>query len=365
MALPSELTLERAVLWLREDRRPFAFVGDWLGDLGVLGSEPVWVVGDLFQANLCLRLEGQIRGDPVELFSRALPGAQPRFGGVVDGVVSLSPERFLRREGAVVASEPIKGTRPCTGGEEERLAARTALIDSGKDAAEHVMIVDLMRNDLGRVCEYGSIRADLPRVEGHAGVWHLVSSISGRLRAGVGDGALLRASFPPGSVTGAPKVQAMKLIAALEASRREPLEASRRELYTGAVGILSPLAGLDLSVAIRTFEIGGGRIWLGVGGGITARAGGSVVRASGKVRSAPMAARGPAALASASSSSSSGSESESATIPPALRHGTRPDQALGVFETVLVQDGQPVELAHHARRLTRSLATLYGSRPPI
>jgi para-aminobenzoate synthetase/4-amino-4-deoxychorismate lyase len=492
VALDSQLTFERAVLWLRGDRRPFAFVGDWLGGLGILGSEPVRVVdagedpfavldvaslaaaraardgdavvgggwvgwlgyglgarvenlppsppapvprpphslafhdhvvvyesgswwfealwrperdgqlrerlaiwqrrlsdepppageatpgpfslsangarghlaavaacreriaaGDLFQANLCLRLEGQMRGDPVELFSRALPRAEPRFGALVEGVVSLSPERFLRREGAVVTSEPIKGTRPRTGGEQERVAARTALLGSGKDAAEHVMIVDLMRNDLGRVCAYGSIRADPPRVEGHAGVWHLVSSVSGRLRDGVGDGALLRASFPPGSVTGAPKVQAMKLIAALEATRRE--------LYTGAVGIISPLAGLDLNVAIRTFEIGGGRIWLGVGGGIVADSEPELELAEALAKAAgPLAAIG----ADLSPPARTTPPPAPAVIPAALRHGTRPDPELGVFETVLVQDGQPVELAHHARRLTRSLATLYGSRPP-
>ena len=187
---------------------------------------------------------------PLDLFVRALPAAAPRFGAYVDGVVSLSPERFLRRAGREVWTEPIKGTRPRVGGEAARLAALRELAASEKDAAEHVMIVDLMRNDLGRVCRYGSVRAEPPRIEPHAGVWHLVSTVSGALRDGVGDGELLRASFPPGSVTGAPKVQAMKVIAALEATRRE--------VYTGAIGIASPLAGLDLSVAIRTFEVAGG-----------------------------------------------------------------------------------------------------------
>jgi para-aminobenzoate synthetase / 4-amino-4-deoxychorismate lyase len=491
--LKGGLTLERAVLWLCGDRRPFAFVGDWLGGLCVLGSEPVRVVnagkdpfavldvaslaaapaardgeavvgggwvgwlgyglgarvenlppgppardprpphslafhdhvvvyedgswwfealwrperdarlrerlaiwqrrlrseppptgetapgpfslcangarghlaavaacreriaaGDLFQANLCLRLEGAMRGDPVELFSRALPRAKPRFGALVDGAVSLSPERFLRRQGAAVTSEPIKGTRPRAGAEDERQSARAALIDSAKDAAEHVMIVDLMRSDIGRVCEYGSIRVEPPRVEGHSGVWHLVSSISGRLREGVGDGALLRASFPPGSVTGAPKVQAMKLIAALEATRRE--------LYTGAVGILSPLAGLDLSVAIRTFEIGGGRIWLGVGGGIVADSDPELELAEALAKAAgPLAAIGADLAPRVARTTPPPAR---AAIPPALRHGTRPDQELGVFETVLVQGGLPVELVHHTTRLAASLAILYGSRPP-
>ncbi|HJS94719.1 MAG TPA: anthranilate synthase component I family protein, partial [Solirubrobacteraceae bacterium] len=218
--------------------------------------------GELYEANLCVRLQARFHGDPVALFARAVPAAQPRFGALIDGVVSLSPERFLRRSGREVWTEPIKGTRPRVGTEAARSAAREELAASVKDAAEHVMIVDLMRNDLGRVCAYGSVRADRPRVEPHAGVWHLVSTVSGRLRDGVGDGDLLRASFPPGSVTGAPKVQAMKVIATLEGTRRE--------VYTGAIGIASPIAGLDLSVAIRTFEISGDVIWLGSGGAVVA-----------------------------------------------------------------------------------------------
>ena len=218
--------------------------------------------GELFQANLCVRLEAEVNGDVLDLFARALPQARPRFGALVDGAVSLSPERFLRRSGRRVQTEPIKGTTPRVGSEPERQRALQSLVASRKDAAEHVMIVDLMRNDLGRVCVYATIAVDPPRVEAHAGVWHLVSTVSGRLREDVGDGTLLRATFPPGSVTGAPKVQAMKVIAALEATGRE--------LYTGAIGIISPLAGLDLSVAIRTFETRGRRIWFGAGGGIVA-----------------------------------------------------------------------------------------------
>ncbi|MGH2908042.1 MAG: chorismate-binding protein, partial [Solirubrobacteraceae bacterium] len=217
--------------------------------------------GELFQANLCLRLEGTFDGDLCDLFSAAVAPDPSRFAAWVDGTVSLSPERFLRRVGDRVSSDPIKGTRPRVAGGDER-AAREALEASAKDAAEHVMIVDLMRNDLGRVCRYGSVHAHERRVEAHAGVWHLVSEVSGRLRDGVGDGALLRATFPPGSVTGAPKVQAMKVIS--------ELEGTRRELYTGAIGVASPVAGLELSVAIRTFETSGSRIWLGVGGGIVA-----------------------------------------------------------------------------------------------
>jgi anthranilate/para-aminobenzoate synthase component I/branched-subunit amino acid aminotransferase/4-amino-4-deoxychorismate lyase len=307
--------------------------------------------GELYEANLCVRLEAEFDGDPVELFARALPAAQPRFGALADGVVSLSPERFLRRVDREVWTEPIKGTRPRVGGEAARAAAFRELARSEKDAAEHVMIVDLMRNDLGRVCAYGSVRADPPRVEPHAGVWHLVSTVSGRLREGIGDGELLRASFPPGSVTGAPKVQAMKVIAWLEATRRE--------VYTGAIGIASPIAGLDLSVAIRTFEVSGDAIWLG--------AGGAVVADSDPERELAEAfdkAAGPIAAIGGSLVRASGRASPVDPGPRALDYGERPDPGQGVFETVLVEHGRPVGLERHLARLAASVGLLYGASLP-
>jgi len=308
--------------------------------------------GELYEANLCVRLEARLDGDPLDLFARALPAAQPRFGAFVDGTVSLSPERFLRRRGREVWTEPIKGTRPRVGLTASREAARRELAGSEKDAAEHVMIVDLMRNDLGRVCAYGSVRAQAPRVEPHSGVWHLVSTVSGRLRDGIDDGQLLRASFPPGSVTGAPKVQAMKVIATLEATRRE--------VYTGAIGIASPVAGLDLSVAIRTFEVSGETIWMGAGGAVVADS-----EPERELAEAFDKAAGPIAAL--------GGELVRVEAPPelpralprrALLHGTRPDPELGVFETVLVQHGRPVALEAHLKRLAASMRELYGAAPP-
>lgn len=326
--------------------------------------------GELFQANLCVRLEAHFAGDPIDLFARALPEARPRFGALVDGAVSLSPERFLRRHGRDVQSEPIKGTRPRVGTEREREAELEALLASAKDAAEHVMIIDLMRNDLGRVCAYGTIGVDPPRPEPHAAVWHLVSTVHGELRPDVGDRELLRACFPPGSVTGAPKVQAMKVIAALEAGRRE--------LYTGAIGIASPLAGLDLNVAIRTFELSGEDIWLGAGGGIVAdsdpqaeleealaKTAGPIAAIGGRlaappagaVRStppAPGALHAPGALRAP----------DALLAPDALRYGLRPDPAAGVFETVLVDRGRAVHLDEHLARLAAALRELYGAELP-
>ncbi len=303
--------------------------------------------GEILQANLCLRLQASSDGDPLDVFARALPVAQPRFGALLDGVVSLSPERFLRREGRLVATEPMKGTRPRAGEDGASRAARDSLVGSSKDAAEHVMIVDLMRNDLGRVCEYGSIAVEPARVEAHAGVWQMVSTVSGRLRPDVGDGGLLRATFPPGSVTGAPKVQAMKVIATLEATRRE--------LYTGAIGIVSPVAGLELSVAIRTFETHNGRIWFGAGGGIVADSDPELELAEAFTKAAgPIAAIG-GRIADAADSR----RRAVASVRAALNYGRRPDPARGVFETVLVRQGVPVELDEHLGRLAVSLSELY------
>ena len=214
---------ERLALWRRRmahpcDRREVA-VGSFTpvapGGAGhrVAVAECVERIGhgELFQANVCLRLEAPWSGDAAYLFAGAVVVARPRFGALFGNqVISLSPERFLRRTDRHVESDPIKGTAD----DPEQLR------ESAKDAAEHVMIVDLMRNDLGRVCSYASIKARPSRIEAHANVFHLVSTVAGELRAEATDGDLLRATFPPGSVTGAPKVQAMKTIARLESTAR-------------------------------------------------------------------------------------------------------------------------------------------------
>jgi para-aminobenzoate synthetase/4-amino-4-deoxychorismate lyase len=221
--------------------------------------------GEIFQANICLRLEAGWEGSASGLLTDALEHISPPYGAAFDtprgSIASLSPELFLRRRGREVVSAPIKGTIVRAGDPVTAGAALERLRRSAKDAAEHVMIVDVTRNDLGRVCEYGSVVAPRePAAEAHPGLWHLVSRVRGELRQGVGNGELVRATFPPASVTGAPKVQAMKVIA--------ELEPSGREVYTGAIGFASPAAGLELSVAIRTLELAHGRLWLGAGGGI-------------------------------------------------------------------------------------------------
>ncbi len=175
------------------------------------------------------------------------------FTGEGWAIASASPELFLARRGRRVWTSPIKGTRPLGGGDE--------LASSPKDAAEHVMIVDLERNDLSRVCVPGSVRwPELMSTRELAGVEHMVSTVEGTLREGVGLAALLAATFPGGSVTGAPKIAAVDLIAALE-----PVG---RGASMGALGRVHGNGDLDLALTIRTFAVADGRLHLWVGGGI-------------------------------------------------------------------------------------------------
>jgi para-aminobenzoate synthetase/4-amino-4-deoxychorismate lyase len=287
--------------------------------------------GEVFQANLCMRLESEWDGDAAHLFCRLAAQFEPARGAYLEGpwgaVASVSPELFLRRSGRRVWTEPIKGTS----------RDRSALERSEKDRAENVMIVDLMRNDLGRVCEYGTVVVDaLAEPRPGPGVWHLVSRVSGRLRPGLGDADLLRATFPPGSVTGAPKVQTLRVI--------NELESTGREVYTGAIGYASPLAGLELNVAIRTFEMSGGKIWLGAGGGITWSSDPDRELEECIAKAAPLIAAGGGRIERVPRG-----EIE---LPRALNgDADRPDPALGTFETVLVVDGEPQHLEDHLMRL--------------
>jgi para-aminobenzoate synthetase/4-amino-4-deoxychorismate lyase len=223
--------------------------------------------GDVFQVNVCMRLEADWTGSPWAAFACAAGRLQPPYAAFLgsrdSAVICLSPELFLRREGRVVETRPIKGTCARDADPVTAEAQRRRLLSSEKNRAENVMIVDLMRNDLGRVCRPGSITVpDLVVAEPHPEIWHLVSKVRGQLQPTVSDAELLRACFPPGSITGAPKIRSMQLI--------NELEPSPRIVYTGAIGYASPLAGLELNVAIRTFEIRNGKIGLGVGGGIVA-----------------------------------------------------------------------------------------------
>jgi len=221
--------------------------------------------GDVFQVNLSQRFEADLEIPPYELYKR-LRRVNPapfasylNFPGVA--IVSASPERFLKVQGALVETRPIKGTRPRGRDhvEDQRLAQE--LTRSIKDRAENVMIVDLERNDLGRVCRYGTIKVtELAILETFPTIFHLTSTIVGRLRRGKSDIDLLKATFPGGSITGAPKVRAMEII--------DELEPSKRSVYTGSIGYLSFNGDLDINIVIRTFLIKEGRAYFQVGGGI-------------------------------------------------------------------------------------------------
>jgi len=308
--------------------------------------------GDVFQVNVCTRLEAGFSGSPLELFCVGAERLEPRFGAYLGhpslSVASFSPELFLRRRGHHVVSSPIKGTARRHG---SSVGQRERLLGSDKDRAENVMIVDLMRNDLGRVCGYGSVRVpELCRAEEHPGVWHLVSDVTGELSSGASDAALLRATFPPGSVTGAPKVRAMELVTALETTARE--------VYTGAIGIVSPLSGLELNVAIRTFELAGAKAWLGVGGGIVADSDPDRELEECLDKARPLLAAVGAELGSRRP------EHRRWTFTTDQSARRSVDLGSGVFETILILEGRPVDLESHLARLSESVACLYGTRPP-
>jgi para-aminobenzoate synthetase/4-amino-4-deoxychorismate lyase len=306
--------------------------------------------GDVYQVNICTRLTGEFHGHPLALFAASAARLRPGYGAYLAGadrvLVSMSPELFLRRRGRQLRTSPIKGTTARHADATADEASRQRLRDSAKDAAENVMIVDLMRNDLGRVSVTGSVR--VPRlldVVPHPGVWHLVSTVTAERRDDVDDATLLRAVFPPGSVTGAPKHRAVELIA--------EREAHARGAYTGVIGYLSPVAGLELNVAIRTFEVTGTRYELGVGGGIT-------------VDSVPVLewrecldkARPLLAAAGLEISELDDLTDAASPAPTAAQLGG------GLLETVLVCSGRAVRLADHLARLDRSCRELYRAALP-
>jgi para-aminobenzoate synthetase component 1 len=230
--------------------------------------------GDIYQANLTRRLEARFDGDPWDLYRRLRTGDPSLFSAYVDlgpgqlsgrprALLSASPEPFLSVDGmGIVSTDPIKGTRPRGRDREEDRRLARELLASAKDRAENVMIVDVLRNDLGRVCRPGSVRVPrLCRLERTAAVQHLVSTVTGVLADGRDAFDLLAASFPGGSITGAPKIRAMELLEELEPVRRGP--------YTGALGWIGPDGAMQTSILIRTFVADGRRLTLHVGGGIT------------------------------------------------------------------------------------------------
>ena len=228
--------------------------------------------GDIYQANLTFRLAGAARGDPVALYAAIRPDANAGYGGLVfDGdhwLLSFSPELFFALKGGAAKVKPMKGTRPRGRTAEEDAALAGELAGSVKDKAENLMIVDLMRNDLIRVAEAGSVRVDKPfAIESYPTVHQMVSTVRATLREGMGAIDMVRALFPCGSITGAPKIRAMELIHEVERDARGP--------YCGAIGRIGPGDDAAFNVAIRTIRLTPGendrhQAVLGVGGAIVA-----------------------------------------------------------------------------------------------
>jgi anthranilate synthase component I len=223
--------------------------------------------GDMVQVVLAHRLEAEVRADPFDVY-RALRVINPspylfflRLGELT--LVGSSPEVLVRREGTRVLVRPIAGTRGRGGDEAEDRALQDELCASEKERAEHLMLVDLGRNDLGRICAYGTVRTpEFMSVERYSHVMHLVSRVQGDLRGPLGNAEVLEACFPAGTVSGAPKIRAMEII--------DELEPVRRGVYAGAVGYFDFHGNMDTCIAIRTLLFRGGRVYLGVGAGIVA-----------------------------------------------------------------------------------------------
>ncbi|MDQ7728345.1 aminodeoxychorismate synthase component I [Halomonas sp. SpR8] len=223
--------------------------------------------GDCYQINLAQRFYADYQGDEWQAYLQLRKATPTPYSGFMawddKAVLSLSPERFIQCRNRSVETRPIKGTRPRGATLEEDQALAAQLMSSTKDRAENVMIVDLLRNDLGRVCQPGSIRVpQLCHLESYPNVHHLVSVVQGTLAENYTPLALLKAAFPGGSITGAPKIRAMQII--------DELEPCQRSVYCGSLGYVDVRGSMDTSIAIRTMVAEAGRVHVWGGGGLVA-----------------------------------------------------------------------------------------------
>jgi anthranilate synthase component I len=225
------------------------------------------IAGDIFQANLSRQWTAPLapEADPAALYARLRRSNPGPFAGLArwgeQAVLSSSPERLLRIHAGLVETRPIAGTRPRGADKAADTALERELIAHPKERAEHVMLIDLERNDLGRICVPGSVEVnEMMALESYAHVHHIVSNVRGRLAAGVGPGAAIRAVFPGGTITGCPKVRCMQII--------HELECGPRSAYTGSMGWLGANGALDLNILIRTMEMGPGEVRFRAGAGI-------------------------------------------------------------------------------------------------
>lgn len=221
--------------------------------------------GDVFQVNLSVRQGCALSADPAELYEwLRVVNPSPYMGYLQFGdfqLISGSPELLVQLEGAQVRTRPIAGTRPRGASDEQDLQLASELIDNEKERAEHIMLVDLERNDMGKVCRYGTVKvAELMAIERYSHVMHIVSEVTGELAAGHDAYDVISATFPGGTITGAPKIRTMEIIEELEPVRRGP--------YTGSIGWIDYNGNTEMNIVIRTLVALNGRGYVQAGAGI-------------------------------------------------------------------------------------------------
>ncbi|HET7544770.1 MAG TPA: aminodeoxychorismate synthase component I [Polyangiaceae bacterium] len=321
------------------------------------------VEGDVYQVNMSQRFQARFNGDPFAAFAAMFEANPAPFFAYINAgdhqIVSTSPERFIKLENGQVETRPIKGTRPRGKTPAEDAALREELAGSAKDEAELSMIVDLLRNDIGKVCRPGSVRVlEHKRLEAYQNVYHLVSIVKGELDAGMNAVDLLRATFPGGSITGCPKIRAMEII--------DELEPVRRHVYTGSIGYLGFDGGLDLSIAIRTATFTGGKVVFSVGGGIVfdSDPGSEFEETLHKGRTLMNALEASSAAEGSASTVWHDGAFKPSTAASLPLDSEGFSYGFGFFETLRVQRGRPILLSAHVQRFELAWREFFQTAPP-
>ena len=320
------------------------------------------VEGDVYQVNMSQRFEAPFVGEPFDCFAKMYAANPAPFFAYINAgdhqIVSTSPERFIELRDGSVETRPIKGTRPRGKTPAEDDALRRELQESTKEDAELSMIVDLLRNDIGKVCRPGSVRVvEHKRLEAYQNVHHLVSIVRGELDHGMSAVDLLRATFPGGSITGCPKIRAMEII--------DELEPVRRHVYTGSIGYVGFDGAMDLSIAIRTATFTGGKVVFSVGGGIVfdSDPNSEFEETLHKGRTLLNALDQPSDSSSVRTVWHDGSfKPAAAALVPVESEGMA--YGFGFFETLRVQAGRPILLQAHLERFELAWRELFRSPPP-
>ena len=319
--------------------------------------------GDVYQVNMSQRFTTGFRGNPFRLFqSLYARNPAPFFAYIQTGdhqIVSTSPERFVYRNRDRVETRPIKGTRPRGNSAEEDIGLRNELSESLKDDAELSMIVDLLRNDIGKVCRPGSVRVSAhKRVEAYRNVYHLVSDVEGILDSNMDSVDLLQATFPGGSITGCPKIRAMEII--------DEMEPVRRHIYTGSIGYISFHDTLDLSIAIRTATVFKGKMLFSVGGGIVFDSNPldeyEETLHKGKTLMGVLKDKKTHSVPSPTVWINGALVPQEEACLPVAGHGMQ--YGYGLFETIRAVNGRPCFLQDHLIRFEHSWKALFDKGPP-